>query len=406
MKFRHLYSIWLFVTILAIGLASARTAHACSPFGEPPNVEEKVEEADIIVVAQVIGTDGFFSNRAALLVEKYLKGSGPDILFSEGYGASGGDCKNAVSLWLRGTFYLDGDAGRDEILRASYSYPYEAVDYTNHETTSAIIQITGQDSYPTRSPFEMHIRAFGMSLVGFVPYFLIFTFFILLPILGVAAAYFLLRFIYRRLITFVRSKSSLLAIVILLAGLAAMTDNASACGINTNLKPPSETYYIDQADLIVIGQAIGGGFTPYSTTILVEKYLKGSGPDILFTKGYGTGIAACGRPEILWSRKIYYYRADERATDPHSAWQDWDYAGQEAAVPATIAEISNYTGELTEPTPSPLNIRFATFLVFFNTYELRHISLYCLFPSGIVLAIFLVRRALLRRKRLNLAMQL
>jgi hypothetical protein len=202
-----------------------------------------------------------------------------------------------------------------------------------------------------------------------------------------------------------RFVATVIVFTAVLIGLAAMTDNASACSINTNLKPPSETYNIDQADLIVIGQAIGGGFTPYSTTILVEKYLKGSGPDILFTKGYGTGIAACGRPETLWSRKIYYYRADEQASDPHLPWQDWDYAGQEAADPSTIAEISNYTGELTEPTPSPLNIRFATFLVFFNTYELRHISLYCLFPLGILVAIFLVRRVLLRRKRLKFAMQ-
>lgn len=187
--------------------------------------------------------------------------------------------------------------------------------------------------------------------------------------------------------------------------LAATTSTASACSINPNIQLPSETYNIDRADLIVIGQAIGGGFTSDSTTILVETYLKGSGPDTLFTKGYGTGPVACGTPETLWSRKIYYYRADEHAADPHSVWQDWDYAGQEAANSATITEISAYTGQLTEPAPSPLNIRFATFLVFFNTYELRHISLYFLFPLGIVLAIFIVRRALLRRKRLKLAMQ-
>lgn len=188
-------------------LSSPRLTHACSPFGEAPTVEETVEEADIIVVGQVIGTDGFPSTRAALLVEKYLKGSGPDILFAEGYGSGGGDCRNAATMWQHGIFYLDGDVNLSETLAASYSYPYYAIHHVGANTVNDIVKLTGHNEYPTRSPFELNIRAFGMSVYGiFNPYIYIFTFIVLLPILIIAATIFLLRYLYRRTRAFIRSR--------------------------------------------------------------------------------------------------------------------------------------------------------------------------------------------------------
>ena len=161
----------------------------------------------MIVVAQVIGTDGFPAMRAALLVEKYLKGSGPEILFSEGYGSGGGDCKNAVLVWQRGVFYLDGDAKLSDTLKASYSYPYYAVQHMNGRTVEEIVQITRRDEYPTPSSFDLNIRAFGMSLYGILnPYISVFSFVVLLPILIIAAAIFLLRYLYRKTHRFVSSR--------------------------------------------------------------------------------------------------------------------------------------------------------------------------------------------------------
>lgn len=199
--------IYLFVlTILAI-LASQMPAHACSVSGEPPTLEETVDSADIVVVGQVIGTDGFPAYRAALLVEKYLKGSGPDILFSEGYGFGGGDCDNAVAMWQRGIFYLDGDITLSETLIASYSYPYYAVHSVNDRTVTEIIQVTGHDEYPAHSLFDLNIRAFGMSVYGiFNPYVYVFAFIFVLPILFIAAAIFLLRYLYRMTHAFVSSR--------------------------------------------------------------------------------------------------------------------------------------------------------------------------------------------------------
>lgn len=143
-------------------LASARPVYACSVSGEPPTLEETIASADIIVVGQVIGSDGFFSNGAALLVEKYLKGSGPDILFSEGYGFGGGDCRNAVFPWQGGIFYLDGDTGNGESLTASYAYPYYAVLSVNDDIVAEFVQITGQISSPVPATFDIRVRAFGM----------------------------------------------------------------------------------------------------------------------------------------------------------------------------------------------------------------------------------------------------
>lgn len=207
MKYVVRNTIILCILAVVAMLASTKQAHACSPFGEAPTLEETADSADIIVVAQVIGTDGFPSMRAALLVEKYLKGSGPDILFSEGYGSGGGDCKNSVLVWQRGIFYLDGDINLSDTLVASYSYPYYAVRYMNGRTVEEIIQITGHAEYPTRSLFDSNIRAFGMSVYGiFNPYIYVFTFIFLLPILIIAATIFLLRYLYRKTHRFVSSR--------------------------------------------------------------------------------------------------------------------------------------------------------------------------------------------------------
>ena len=204
-------------------------------------------------------------------------------------------------------------------------------------------------------------------------------------------------------------KSTLIAMIMGFIALAAMTNNVSACSINPNYQPPPKSELVDAADIVVIGQAIGGGgngslLNP-GATILVEKYLKGNGPDILFAKGHRIDSGACITIAGLWSREIFYYRSDEMAADPTSAWQDWDYAGRDTADSATIAEIVAYTGQSADPIPSPLNIRVAAFLLFFNSFEVGFISMYCQFPLGILLAIFLVRRVILRRRRLKLAMQ-
>jgi hypothetical protein len=156
------YPIFLFILTGLVILASQMPAHACSWSGETPTIRETVERADIVVVGQVIGSDGLFSNRAALLVEKYLKGSGPDILFSEGYGSGAGDCKNSIFPWQMGIFYLDGNTGNSESLTASYSYPYSAVDNVTDDTVAKIVQVTGQRLSPIPAPFDIRVRAFGM----------------------------------------------------------------------------------------------------------------------------------------------------------------------------------------------------------------------------------------------------
>lgn len=198
-------------------------------------------------------------------------------------------------------------------------------------------------------------------------------------------------------------KSCLLVLIAGLIGLAAITNNASACGFNTNLKPPSISELADNADIVVIGQAIGGGFTRSGATVRVEKYLKGTGPDILFTEGYIKLPAYCSSGEDFWSRKIYYFRNEDDMPDPTRAWQLWTFAHQQAADDETVAEISSYTGRLTEPIPASFRVRIAATLVYFNTDDFLFITTGCLFPLALVLAIFLVRCAIIRRRQVKLS---
>ena len=252
----------------------------------------------------------------------------------------------------------------------------------------------------------MHIRAFGMSLVGFVPYFMFISIFILLPIFAIAVAFFLLRFIYRRLSTFVDLKSSFLSIVIVLTSLAAMANNASACSINTNLKPPPRSDVVDNADIVVIGQVMGGGFTLNGSTIRVEKYLKGSGPHILFTEGYSNDLmpSYCGIKNDFWSRKIYYFQDNAVTTNQTAAWKIWSYERSELADDATVTEISSYTGHLADPSPSPFKIHAAAVLILLHTEDFLFITYSCLIPLGSLLAVFLLHRVLHRRRKVKLPM--
>src|SRR5690606_11220292 len=83
-----------------------------------------------------------------------------------------------------------------------------------------------------------------------------------------------------------RFQALAIILITVIVGLAAITNNAAACSINTNFKPPPKSELVDNADIVIIGQVMGGGFTLSGSTILVEKYLKGSGPHILFTEGH------------------------------------------------------------------------------------------------------------------------
>ena len=145
-------------------LASTKPAHACSPAGEPPTLEETVAAADVIVVAEVIETYWLSASSATLHVEKYLKGSGPDILVSAGYGGGFSYCRDKVFSGLQGIFYLDGDSNSHETLTASYAYPYSAVSDLDLESIKQIVQITGQETLPSPSSFETRIHVFGKYL--------------------------------------------------------------------------------------------------------------------------------------------------------------------------------------------------------------------------------------------------
>jgi hypothetical protein len=144
-------------------LSSTRPAYACSTSRQPPTLEETVAAADVIVVAEVVDTYITPWAYATLHVEKYLKGSGPDILVSAGYGYGGGDCRNRVVSGLQGIFYLDGDSNSHETLSASYAYPYSAVSDLDLESIKQIVQITGQETLPNPSSFETRVHAFGKS---------------------------------------------------------------------------------------------------------------------------------------------------------------------------------------------------------------------------------------------------
>lgn len=148
----------------AVIVASATPTHACSPSRQPPTLEETVAAADVIVVAEVIETYGLSEISATLHIEKYLKGSGPDILVSAGYGAGYSDCRNKVSSGLQAIFYLDGDSQSNETLTASYAYPYSALSDLDIETMKQIFQITGQETLPSPSSFETRIHVFGKYL--------------------------------------------------------------------------------------------------------------------------------------------------------------------------------------------------------------------------------------------------
>lgn len=204
-------------------------------------------------------------------------------------------------------------------------------------------------------------------------------------------------------------KSCLLVLITGLIAFAAMTNTASACSINPNFQPPPKSELVDKADIVVIGKVIGGGLTggtiSGSSTILVEKYLKGNGPDILFTKALMLGLGGCSGMPALWSRHVLYYRAEQGTVHPSSPWQVWEYAGRDSVDSVTIAEIRNYTGQMVDPIPSPSNIRVAAFLLFFSAFEVQFITICVLIPLGILVAVFLVQRAVLRRKQFKLAMQ-
>ena len=205
-------------------------------------------------------------------------------------------------------------------------------------------------------------------------------------------------------------KSTLLAMIVGFIALAAMTSKVSACSINPNYQPPSKSELVDAADIVVIGKVIGvgitGGTISGSSTILVEKYLKGNGPDILFTKALMLGLGGCGGMSALWTRQVLYYRAAQGTADSTSPWQIWEYAGRESADGAAITEIHNHTGQMADPSPFPFNIRAAAFLLFFSAFEVQFITICVLIPLGILVAVFLARRVLLRRKRLKLAMEI
>lgn len=145
-------------------LASTSLSYACSPSGSPPTIETTVNGADVIVVAEVIGTYITPEYHANLHVTKYLKGSGPDLLVSEGYGSGGGDCRDKVFSGLQGIFYLNGNPDNNETLKASYAYPYAAVVEPDIETIKQIIQITGQETLPSPASFETRLHVISESL--------------------------------------------------------------------------------------------------------------------------------------------------------------------------------------------------------------------------------------------------
>jgi hypothetical protein len=77
-----------------------------------------------------------------------------------------------------------------------------------------------------------------------------------------------------------RFHTTLIVFVAAIICLAAITNNAAACSIDPNVQPPPISERVEDADIVVIGKVIGGGLTERtmsgSSTILVEKYLKGS----------------------------------------------------------------------------------------------------------------------------------
>jgi hypothetical protein len=199
-------------------------------------------------------------------------------------------------------------------------------------------------------------------------------------------------------------KSLLLSVVVGIICLAVFTNNASACSINTNLKPPPRSDVVDNADIVIIGQVMGGGFTLNGSTIRVEKYLKGNGPHIIFTEGYSNDLmpSYCGGGNNFWSRKIYYFRDNAVTTNQTAAWKIWSYEGSELADGATVTEISSYTGHLADPSPSSFKIHAAAVLLYLHTEDFQLITFSCLIPLGSLLAVFLLHRVLHLRRQVKL----
>ena len=205
-----------------------------------------------------------------------------------------------------------------------------------------------------------------------------------------------------------RFVATVIVFAAVIIGLAAIANNAAACSINTNFKPPPRSDLVDNADIVVIGQVMGGGFTLTGSTIRVEKYLKGSGPHIIFTEGYwNIAISSyCSRGRNnFWSRKIYYFQDNLVTADQTGAWRIWAYEGSELADDAAVTEISSYSGQLDDPSPSTFKIHAAAVLLYLHTEDFQLITFSCLIPFGSLLAVFILHRVLHRKKRLKPAMQ-
>lgn len=130
------------LAVACAALGAPRTAHACTP---PPGglpiytPAERALSAEIVLVGTVDalsdGPGSIPGDTATIVVERYLKGAGPDPITVSGYGPSS-ICRSPVQAGQRYLFYIVGD-GPDSY-RAYYKSQFDAVDPPTAENIARI----------------------------------------------------------------------------------------------------------------------------------------------------------------------------------------------------------------------------------------------------------------------------
>lgn len=149
---RMLRCLSLMLVLLLMAGMSATSVFAC--LGPLSTLEEKLPTTDLVFTGRVISNNGdwnffVYGDIYTVLVDRYLKGSGPAIVTVSGFGTAYGDCLNSVQINESGIFFADGSG---ETLSASYEGMYDAFRPASTENMDAVMALVGQTPFVPEAP--------------------------------------------------------------------------------------------------------------------------------------------------------------------------------------------------------------------------------------------------------------
>lgn len=138
----------------------------------------------------------------------------------------------------------------------------------------------------------------------------------------------------------------LFLIALLIMGLQlTLTFPVAACSFVAE-REVTAADYVTNADLIVIGTAVGASSTnPYDAwySIEVEEYLKGTGPQTIVSTGYGSGGGDCRSTVAIGERLLFFIKGnpqtDEVLYASYSMVYDAVFRPEERSINELVALI-------------------------------------------------------------------